>query len=89
VTAYVQIVHPQRPFDADDWTPWKNCKNVEEAALLAVHRFVRESGYASPRAEYEPFEVEVFVADDKAPRHKNGRFMACHGYKMKVSKNGH
>jgi hypothetical protein len=53
-----------------------------------VHRFVRESGYVSPSAEYEPFEVEVYVADDKSPRHKNGRFMTCHGYKMKVSKNG-
>ena len=86
MTCYVQIVHDQRPFDADDWTPWKNCKTATETAQLAATKFIRESGLTSPLADFEPFVIEVFVADDKTPRHANGRFMACGCFKMKVSK---
>lgn len=84
MTCYVQIVHNQRKFDPDDWHPWKNCKSPIEAAQLATNKFIREAGYAVPDATFEPFELMVYVATDKSPRHKNGRFVTCEGFKMKV-----
>ena len=91
MTHYVQIVQAQRPFDADGWTPWRNCDgmSLEQTAVMALRKFLREAGYEhrhfGARPEFEPFEVMVYVADDKTPRHVNGRLAACHGFKMRIS----
>jgi hypothetical protein len=91
-THYVQIEHDQRKFEPDGWTPWYNCTDsFQDTALLALNKFLREAGYQSSREQdaprSEPFDVMVYVTDDKSPRHANGRFLACHGFRMRVTPN--
>jgi hypothetical protein len=91
-THYVQLVHAGRQFAPDDWTPWLNCTGtLEDTATLAAHKWIREAGYAGPsvsQVEFAPFTLDVFVTEEKSPRHANGRFATCHGFKMVVSKEG-
>jgi len=84
-THYVQIVHDGK-YEADNWTPWLKCgDSKEETAQLAIHKFMRESGYLGRCALWDPFEVMVYVADDNDPKHPNGTFLTCHGFKIKVT----
>lgn len=92
MTCYVQVCHDACAFEPDNWKPWSNCASPQEAAVMACHRFARDAGYASPRGAArlpggdKPLEIMVYVATDKTPRHANGRFMACEGFKMKLSR---
>ncbi len=85
---FVQIVAPGDEFNAklEAWTEWRQCKTLQETALLAIHKWMRDSGYANALAEFTTFTVRVYVADETMPKHANGTFMTCHGFDMEVSK---
>lgn len=78
MVAVVRAGEPIPPFD--DWTPWRNCRATEPAeytAAMAVHRFLRVSGYAhrpgGARWGFEPFDLVAYVARPGEPLRADGR----------------
>lgn len=66
-------------FTYDGFTPWLNCEgDVDATARLAIHSFLRNSGYLSASrghwgAEREPMDLMVYQYPETVERNKDGR----------------
>jgi hypothetical protein len=66
----------QARIDPHGWTPWKHHKgdDIEQLCLIALHRFLRTSGYLASNAlpSSPPLTVQVSYYTKNTPVHPSG-----------------
>lgn len=77
-TYHVRVTREHEPApNLGDFTPWRNCRSVDDVCRLAASNYLREAGYMSARAERPVLTLNVYCYPDDIDRHaESGRPVA-------------
>lgn len=79
MTVFIQILTEDKLPTPGRWTPWKNSKSVEETVKLAIHQWMRLSGYMHKPVSFASFPLFIFSFDETCPMNKAGdQPLTCH-----------